>query len=49
MNELDNIFSNIEINNAETSYGDYATTDLTLEVESSDDELTFSAQVHFEI
>lgn len=44
MNELDDIFSNIEINNVETSDG-YTTTDLTVEVESSDDEITFNAQV----
>lgn len=44
MNELDQIFNNIEIDNAETSDG-YTTNDLTVEVESSDEELTFSAQV----
>lgn len=46
MNELDYIFSNIESHNAETS-DDYA--DLTVDVESSDDELTFNAQVTFKI
>lgn len=45
MNELDNIFNNIEIDNDETGDGYTTTTDLTVEVESSDDEITFSAQV----